>query len=244
MELLRLGLGEPAEHELRKLGLTPPGDRKPVTDPDKQEKLWAIAFLYDHAGRYATSHWPTRWHILDYRRQWPSGANRAKWQIAYPKAYWELLSRHAAKNNLPVAMQIAIVREESAFDPLDESYANAIGLTQMIPPTAKDFAKGTGIDPTRENLRDPEKNVTIGSRFLGSLFKTWDNFTLLVPPSYNAGPAGVRRMLRVRGTWDADEFVEGIVDDRALATAESLLVLGPRDPGCTAARSRPLPPVR
>ena len=169
IELLRLGLGEPAEQELRKLGLTTPGDRKPVTDPDKQDKLWAIAFLYDRAGRYATSHWPTRWHILDYRKQWPSGANRARWQIAYPKAYWELLNRHAKLNNVPIAMQIGIVREESAFDPLDESYANAIGLTQMIPPTAKDFAKGTGIDPTRESLRDPEKNVTIGSRFLGSL---------------------------------------------------------------------------
>ena len=36
-----------------------------------------------------------------------------------------------------------------------------------------------------------------------------------MPTSYNAGPAGVRRMLKVRGTWDGDEFVEGIVDDQA-----------------------------
>jgi soluble lytic murein transglycosylase len=215
MELLRLGLGVPAERELKKLGLSAPGDKKRVDDPDKIEKLWAIAYLYDRAGRHATSIWPTRWHVLDYRKQWPVGANRARWLIAYPRAYWELLTRHAALNKVPIAMQIAIVREESGFDPLDESYANAIGLTQMIPPTAKDFAKGTGIDPTRENLRDPEKNVTIGSRFLGSLYKDWNGFTLLVPPSYNAGPAGVRKMLRARGTWDADEFVEGIVDDQA-----------------------------
>ena len=215
MELLRLGLGVPAERELKKLGLTAPGDRKRVDDPDKIEKLWALAFLYDRAGRHATSIWPTRWHILDYRAQWPVGANRARWQIAYPKAYWDLLTRHATANHVPIAMQIAIVREESGFDPLDESYANAIGLTQMIPPTAKDFAKGTGIDPTRENLRDPEKNVTIGGRFLASLYKRWDRFTLLVPPSYNAGPAAVRKMLKVRGAWDADEFVEGIVDDQA-----------------------------
>jgi soluble lytic murein transglycosylase len=215
MELLRLGLGVPAERELKKLGLAAPGDKKRVDDPDRIEKLWAMAFLYDRAGRYATSIWPTRWHVLDYRTQWPIGKNRARWLIAYPKAYWELLTRHAQLNKVPIAMQIAIVREESGFDPLDESYANAIGLTQMIPPTAKDFAKGTGIDPTRENLRDPEKNVTIGSRFLGSLYKHWDGFTLLVPPSYNAGPAGVRKMLRARGTWDADEFVEGIVDDQA-----------------------------
>jgi soluble lytic murein transglycosylase len=215
MELLRLGLGVAAEHELKKLGLSAPGDKKRVDDPDKIEKLWAMAYLYDRAGRHATSIWPTRWHVLDYRKQWPIGGNRARWLIAYPKAYWDLLTRHAAANQVPIAMQIAIVREESGFDPLDESYANAIGLTQMIPPTAKDFAKGTGIDPTRENLRDPEKNVTIGGRFLGSLYKTWSGFTLLVPPSYNAGPAGVRKMLRARGTWDADEFVEGIVDDQA-----------------------------
>jgi soluble lytic murein transglycosylase len=214
-ELLRLGLGSPAERELRKIGLSAPGDKKRVDDPDTVEKLWAMAFLYDRAGRHATSIWPTRWHILDYREHWPVGTNRARWLIAYPKGYWDLLNRHAALNNVPINMQIAIVREESGFNPLTESYANAIGLTQMIPPTAKDFSKGTGIDPTRENLRDPEKNVTIGSRFLASLYKRWDRFTLLVPTSYNAGPAAVRKMLRARGTWDADEFVEGIVDDQA-----------------------------
>jgi soluble lytic murein transglycosylase len=215
MELLRLGIGSAAEAELRKLGLSAPSGKKRVTDPDLEEKLWAMAFLYDRAGRYATSLWPTRWHILDYRAQWPVGANRARWLIAYPKGYWNILTRHAALNNVPIAMQIGIVREESGFDPLTESYANAIGLTQMIPPTAKDFAKGTGIDPTRENLRDPEKNVTIGSRFLGSLFKQWKNFALLVPPSYNAGPNAVKRWLKLRGTWAADEFIEAIVDDQA-----------------------------
>ena len=223
MELLRLGLGDPAAQELKKLGLAAPGDRKRVDDADKIDKLWAMAFLYDRAGRYATSHWPTRWHILDYRKQWPIGADRARWQIAYPLAYQELLARHAKLNNVPFAMQIGIVREESAFDPLDESYANAIGLTQMIPSTAHDFSKGTGIDPTRENLRDPEKNVTIGSRFLGSLFKDWNNFVLLVPTSYNAGPGYVRRNLKTRGTWDSDEFVEGILDDQARGYTKRVL---------------------
>jgi len=215
MELLRLGLGTAAEAELKKLGLTAPDGKKRVTDPDLVDKLWAMTFLYDKAGRYSTSLWPTRWHILDYRETWPIGANKARWLIAYPKGYWALLTKHAALNNLPVAMQIGIVREESGFNPLTESYANAIGLTQMIQPTAKDHSKGTGIDPTRENLRDPEKNVTIGSRFLGSLFKQWKNFALLVPPSYNAGPGAVKRWLRLRGTWPADEFIEAIVDDQA-----------------------------
>jgi soluble lytic murein transglycosylase len=215
MELLRLGLGDSAEAELRKLGLTAPKDKKRVDDADQIEKLWAMAFLFDKAGRHGPAHWPTRWHILEYRKQWPIGANRARWLIAYPKAYEELLSRHATTNNVPFAMQIGIVREESAFDPLLESYANAIGLTQMIPVTAQDFSKGTGIDPTRENLRDPEKNVTIGSKFLGYLYKTFDRFTLLVPPGYNCGPACTKRMLKLRGKLASDEFVEAIIDDQA-----------------------------
>jgi soluble lytic murein transglycosylase len=85
----------------------------------------------------------------------------------------------------------------------------------MIPPTAKDFAKGTGIDPTRENLRDPEKNVTIGSRFLGHLYKTFKSFTSLIPTGYNAGPNYVKRALKLRGTYAPDEFVESLVDDQA-----------------------------
>ena len=215
MELMRLGVGSAAEQELKKLGLSAPAGKSRVSDADQIEKLWAMAFLYDRAGRHATAIWPTRWHILDYRTQWPVGANRARWLIAYPKAYWELLTRHAKLNSVPIAMQIGIVREESGFNPLTESYANAIGLTQMIPPTAKDFSKGTGIDPTRENLRDPEKNVTIGSRFLGHLFKAFKSFTILIPTGYNAGPAAVRRMLKLRGHLAPDEFVESIVDDQA-----------------------------
>jgi len=215
IELLKLGLGEPAEHELRRLGLVAPPDKERVEDADLVEKLWAMAFLYDRAGRYATSHWPTRWHILDYKRHWPVGADRARWQVAYPRAYWDLLTRHADQNGAPIAMQIAIVREESAFDPLRESYANAIGLTQMIFVTAERFAKGTGLKVSRETLRDPEKNVTIGSRFLGFLFKKWDGFTTLVPPSYNAGEGAVTKWLRTRGNLDADEFIEAIIGDQA-----------------------------
>lgn len=212
---IRLGLGEPADAELRALGLAPPTNKTKLDDPDRVEKLWAMTWLYDRAGRYATSHWPTRWHILDYKRQWPVGANRARWRIAYPLAFDQLLATHATANGALPAMLRAIVREESAFNPLTESYANAIGLTQMINSTATRFAKGTGIEPTRENLRDPEKNVIIGSRFLGFLFGQWKGFAHLVPPSYNAGEGAVKRWLKLRGTWPADEFIEAIVDDQA-----------------------------
>jgi soluble lytic murein transglycosylase len=85
----------------------------------------------------------------------------------------------------------------------------------MIHVTAVDFSKGTGIDPTRENLRDPEKNVTIGSRFLAYLYKTFDRFTHLIPPGYNGGPGYTKKVLKARGTLPADEFIEAIQADEA-----------------------------
>jgi soluble lytic murein transglycosylase len=83
----------------------------------------------------------------------------------------------------------------------------------MIFPTAERFAKGTGIKVSRENLRDPTQNVTIGSRFLGFLVDHWKNFMLFVPPSYNGGEGYVTRNLRKKSDWAADEFIEGILDD-------------------------------
>ncbi len=215
IEFLKLGMGWAAETEMARLGLTPPDGKSEVTDPDEREKLWAMAFLQDRAGRYQTSHWVTRWHVLDYKRSWPVGANRARWEIAYPKAYWELIAKYAKQHGYPQPLQMAIVREESAFDPLQESWANAIGLTQMIFPTAERFGKGTGIAITRENLRDPEKNVIIGSNFLAFLWDKWNGHTALVPPSYNAGEHAVGRWLRARGDLNVDEFAESISGDQA-----------------------------
>ena len=172
-----------------------------------------MAFLYDGAGRYGTSHWVTRWQITDFKRRWPTGPNRKRWEISYPRAWWNLLERSARKQGYPPELLISFVREESAFDPLLESFANAIGLTQMIAPTAKRFAKGTGISVSRDTLRDPEKNVTIGSRFLAFLVDKFDRRVGLVVPSYNAGEAATTRWLKERGDWPMDEFSEEIPYD-------------------------------
>lgn len=213
LEFLRLGLAGPAQAELARLGFRLPPHRDRLEDPDEIDRTWAMAFLFDAAGRYTKSHWVTRWNVLDYQRHWPEGAWRAKWDIAYPRGWWNLLERHAGMHGYPTELLISFVREESAFDPLRESFANAIGLTQMIFPTARRFARGTGIVVSREALRDPEKNVTIGSRFLAFLVKKWDGRIGLVVPSYNAGAGAVTRWVGERGTWAQDEFAEEIPYD-------------------------------
>ncbi len=213
IELLRLRLGREARRQLNALGFVVPAGKKEVTDDDAIDKIWAMAFLNHHAGQYSQSHWVTRWHVLGYKRKWPVGHNTQRWRIAFPLGWWPLLEKHAKKHGYPAELLIAFVREESAFNPLQESFANAIGLTQMIFPTARRFAKGTGIVVSRSALRDPEKNVTIGGRFLSFLYDRFGGRVSLVVPSYNAGEGATDRWLRVRGDWAMDAWAEEVPYD-------------------------------
>jgi soluble lytic murein transglycosylase len=213
VELLRLGLGAPAERELSRVGLRVPSGRNEVTDPDEAERLWATALLYDHARRYEKSHWIARWSTLDYKRAWPTAANRERWDIAYPLGWWHILEPAARAQGYPPELLISFVREESAFDPIMESFANAIGLTQMIFPTANRFGKGLGFTISRETLRDPEKNVAVGSRWLAYLWKIFEQHPGLVVAGYNSGEGAVWRWLCERGSWPYDEFGEAIPYD-------------------------------
>ncbi len=218
VEYMKLGLFSRAEAEFRELGMIPPAGRSEITDNGKKQDVWAMAYLYHLIGSYSSSHWMTRWHILDYKKHWPAGNWRTRWEIAYPNAYGDLMTKWGKKRNIPKAMLMGIMREESAFNPKMESYANAIGLTQMIFSTASRFSKGTGVTINKKNFRpnmqNAVKNVTVGSNFLAFLFRKWNNRLLLIPPSYNAGEGAVGRWLRKRGHLDADEWLEEVKVDQ------------------------------
>jgi soluble lytic murein transglycosylase len=213
LEFLRLGLPSEASAELSRLGFRSPQGRDRLTDPDEIDRTWAVSFLHHSIGNFGRALWSTRWHVLDYKRHWPSGAWRKRWDIAYPPGYWQLIDKHAKAQGIPTELIISFVREESGFDPIQESVANAIGLSQLIMPTAKRFAEGTGIVVSRETLRDPDKNLLIGSRFMAFLMKKWNQQISLVVPSYNAGEGAVARWVAERGNWDRDEFMEEIPYD-------------------------------
>jgi soluble lytic murein transglycosylase len=214
VELLRLGLGAEAERELAKAGLRVAAGKSISQDASQRELLWASALLYDRARRYDKSHWILRWSLGDHRRRWPVGPDRLAWDVAYPRAWWHLLDPSAQAQGYPTELLISFVREESAFDPLMESYANAIGLTQMISSTATRFGKELGWPITRETLRDPVKNVAIGSRFLAFLWSIFKAHPGLVVPAYNAGEGAVWKWLCLRGGWPLDEFGEQVPYDQ------------------------------
>ena len=217
VELGRMGQGSDARRELAKLGLATSADKHApaavaaAARAEGEDLLWITATLLDRGRVWSASHSLPRYGVTSYRLAYPQGLGVAKWKLAYPRAFPELVAKNTKANNLPEALELAIMREESAFSPKTESFANAIGLTQMLVKTAKRFSDGAPV--TRDVLLDPAKNVELGARFLGYLWKHFDGTAPLTIAGYNAGEAAVDHWLADRGELDMDEFMETIPYD-------------------------------
>ncbi|MFZ4542357.1 MAG: transglycosylase SLT domain-containing protein, partial [Rickettsiales bacterium] len=109
--------------------------------------------------------------------------------------------RIALPAGLPIepALTLAITRQESEFNPDARSPANAQGLMQLLPGTAKHVAKEMEVDFKPSMITDPAVNLTLGSRYLGQLISGFDGSYILGIASYNAGPGNVRGWIRNMG---------------------------------------------
>src|SRR2546430_14115867 len=63
-------------------------------------------------------------------------ADRELWTLAYPLAYWDDLRRAAQEQRVDPFLVLAVMREESRYNPRVVSLAGAVGLTQLLPSTA------------------------------------------------------------------------------------------------------------
>jgi len=138
----------------------------------------------------------------------PVGEARVYWEAAYPKAYQGLVDRLAADSGNPELYLYAIMKKESAFDPWDVSYADARGLLQMIPPTSSRVAEELGVPFSPETLFEPETNIRLGARYIGSLVKKFADQVPMAAGAYNAGPKAMRRWVGLHGKHPMDEMVE------------------------------------
>lgn len=83
-----------------------------------------------------------------------------------------------------------LVEVESNFKEKATSPVGAIGLTQLMLPTAAHFQKGI----TRQEAYDRKTNLRIGFRYLRSLLDQYDGNTKLALLVYNRGPAAVESL--------------------------------------------------
>ncbi len=170
---------------------------------------WARAALDDEAGRWTASHAMGRDALRRFATRYPGESNKLAWQIAYPRAFRTLIEDAAQEFGLHPSVVWAIGRSESGFNPRVESHAAAIGLLQLILPTAQAMAKPLGLTADAGTLRQPAVNVRLGARYLKTLLGRFDREAQMAA-GYNAGGGAVGRWRKTRGDWPMDLFVESI----------------------------------
>lgn len=86
------------------------------------------------------------------------------------------------------ALVYAIAREESNFRATVTSSANAQGVMQVIPPTARRIAGWVNMSVDMKRLNsDMNYNVALGSTYLGFLLDRYKSYPPLAAAGYNAG---------------------------------------------------------
>ncbi|WP_109077304.1 transglycosylase SLT domain-containing protein [Aggregatibacter kilianii] len=115
-------------------------------------------------------------------------------------------------NNVTKTFAMAIARQESAWNPQAQSSANARGLMQLLPSTAKATATNANLPYTGEaDLFKPLNNILLGTAHLAELNAKYPNNRILIASAYNAGAHRVEKWLaRANGKLAMDEFVASI----------------------------------
>lgn len=136
-----------------------------------------------------------------------------RWRLVYPQNYYKQVKNNADlyKNN--DALMMAIIREESHFNPEAQSGVGAIGLMQLMPATAHEVGAKNGIDFNTSYLLNPELNIKIGNLYYSTIRKMLNGNDAHTIAAYNGGIGSVTRWKSSLKYSDTDEFVEQIPYD-------------------------------
>ena len=122
------------------------------------------------------------------------GKAAAERGLILPRAYYPVPDFVPDGLSVSRALALAIARRESEFDPAARSSADARGLMQVLPGTAKLMAGKLGLPFEAGKLTgDPAYNVAMGAAYLAEMVDEFGPSIALVASGYNAGPGRPRR---------------------------------------------------
>ena len=131
--------------------------------------------------------------------------------LRFPTAYLPQYRQASLTTNVPVPFLMGVTRQESAWDHDVRSSANARGLMQLLPSTARLVARRFYLpSPSTKDLYDPNTNITLGSHHLAWLLERYDNQAALAIAAYNAGEHRVDRWIRDKHGMPLDAWIETI----------------------------------
>jgi soluble lytic murein transglycosylase len=118
--------------------------------------------------------------------------------VVLVKAGWPLRTIPDT-NTIEPALALAIIRQESEFDAEAVSPANARGLMQLLPATARETARNNRLAVDARDLFNPAVNILLGMHYLHDMIAFMNGSYVLGIASYNAGPGNVRDWRKTLG---------------------------------------------
>ena len=200
-ELYELGLFDEATLELQELY------RRYGSQPQAFQPLVSLAVrvkAYDLGIRLAIRHFGSS------LRKGELPPTSDAWLGAFPIGYQNLI-QEVAPQDLDPYLVAGLIREESLYNSRARSGVGAMGLMQLMPATAKRVAHQVGMPfwgTDSEALFHPERNIRLGSWYLGELIQDFQGNLVYAVASYNAGPSAVKRWIEKNGQRPLDEFIE------------------------------------
>ncbi len=136
---------------------------------------------------------------------------RLYWEALFPRPYWADLKRFSVANGLDPYLVASLIRQESEFNPLAVSRANAVGLMQLLPKTGKVVAHQVDLKryaPTQ--LFTPTVNLQLGTHYFRGMVDKFGGSFENALAAYNAGSDRVEEWMGQGKYRDSAEFVESI----------------------------------
>ena len=136
---------------------------------------------------------------------------RHDFTLRYPTPFATEFQNAAAANSIDVTLLFGIARQESRFVPNIVSSAGAMGLMQLMPPTARWVSHQLNRASYRaDQITEVETNSQFGAFYLKYWLDRLDNQPALAAAAYNAGPARAQAWRPASGPLEGAIWVETI----------------------------------
>lgn len=131
--------------------------------------------------------------------------------LRFPQDFSVHYGAASSATNIPPSTLLAITRQESAFQQRARSRADARGLMQLLPATARRTARKAGLrQPSTQDLYKPGVNIRIASEYFANLMTRYDQQRPLAFAAYNAGEHRVDRWIKDRSGMPMEVWIETI----------------------------------
>ena len=134
---------------------------------------------------------------------------REVWLTAYAMPFESFIVARSTTAGVDPMLTAGLIRQESAYDPEAHSHANAMGLMQLLPKTARRFAKQAKVRYSTPMLFEPDYNIHLGTIYFAGLQHDFGSVESALA-AYNAGEERVAFWTSGQSYREPAEFVDSI----------------------------------